>query len=463
MAMKFAGNFCAIFFLMSLIAVFGIEELRAQEKMGIVHDNYLPLHQRRLNPAAIVDQKPWISINIFGAAAYANGNFVYFPEDRISPSTTFETVQFNSSGEIIKGFVVGEFMGPSASISIGRSSVALHTAMRSYTAIDRVPAVIGQLVTDESAENIQDGIYEMKRGRGKTMSWAEVGITYGQILSISGKSNTMLSAAIGINRIFGIQQASFIVEEAELEVENAKGEFRYAKGKYSYARPQWMAGKGWGMNLGITYKKMIDNVDGYTPHSQRGGCQRLNYRYKIGLSVIDLGKVRYSKDAFFAQITEDTELDEMENVVEDESVESEELKREGFEYSASMPTAASLQLDYSLGYGLYLNGTILQNLTSPNNFGVERANLLALTPRYEKRRYSISLPLSLADYTQPQIGLAVRFGPLSIGSDHIIPFLTETDIYGADIYFNFSMQIFSSPWCKQKNKGNYEKWICPAW
>lgn len=450
-----------LFFL--LLACCGMLPLRAQEKMGIVHDNYLPLHQRRLNPAAIVDQKPWISINVFGAAAYANGNFVYFPEDRISPSSTFETVEFNNSHEVIKGFVVGEFMGPSASIALGNSSISLHTAMRSYTAIDRVPAVIGQIVTDESVENVEDGIYLMSRGRGKTMSWAEIGITYGRIVHINEINNSMLNAAVSVNRIYGIQQASFIVDEGRVDVENGEGIFRHASGSYSYTEPQWKSGKGWGFALGLIYKKMIENVGGYIPHSRRGGCKRLNYRYKIALSLIDLGRVRYDQNAFFARITENTELDHLEEVVEDENVNERELQKEGNEYVASLPTAASIQLDYNIGYNFYLNGTLLQNLTSTRNFGVERANLLAITARYEKRAFALSMPFILADYTEPQFGLALRFGPLSIGSDHIIPFLTTTDIYGADVYFNLNIQLFSSPWCKQKDKGYYKKWVCPVW
>lgn len=437
--------------------------LSAQEKMGIVHDNYLPLHQQRLNPAAIVDQKPWISINVFGAAAYANGNFVYFPEDRLSPSSTFETVEFNNSHQVIKGFVVGEFMGPSASMVLGKSSISLHTAMRSYTAIDRVPAVIGQIVTDESVENVQDGIYMMSRGRGKTMSWAEIGLTYGRILYINEIDHSMLNAAIGIHRIYGIQQASFIVDEGRVDVDNGEAVFRYASGSYSYTDPQWKSGKGWGFAFGLIYKKMIENVGGYIPHSKKGGCQRLNYRYKIGLSLIDLGRVRYDQDAFFAKITENTELDQLEEVVKDENIDDGELLKEGDEYVASLPTAASIQFDYNIGYGLYLSGTLLQNLTSTTNFGVERANLLAITPRYEKRAFALSMPFSLADYTEPQFGLSLRFGPFSVGSDHIFPFLSTTDIYGADLYFNLNIQLFSSPWCKQKDKGYYKKWVCPVW
>src|SRR5690606_31009419 len=126
----------------------------SQEKMGIVNDNYLPMHQHRLNPSAIVDQKPWISINVIGAEAYANGNFVYFPSKRLSPANSFETVDYDNSHEEMKGFVVGEFAGPSISMVLGKSSVALHTRARSYTAIDRIPAVVGQIITDESTDNI---------------------------------------------------------------------------------------------------------------------------------------------------------------------------------------------------------------------------------------------------------------------------------------------------------------------
>lgn len=431
--------------------------------MGIVNDNYLPMHQHRLNPSAIVDQKPWISFNIIGAEAYANGNFVYFPSDRLSPANSFETVDYNNSHDEMKGFVVGEFAGPSISMVLGKSSVALHTRARSYTAIDRIPAVVGQIITDESTDNIADGTYSITNGRGKTMSWAEVGLTYGRILWTNSRNRQMLNGAINVNRIYGIQQASFLINDGIMDVEEGRGTLRYAIGSYSYAEPEWKAGKGWGTNIGFTYKKMIDDVGGYIPHHQRGGCRRLNYRYKIGLSVIDIGKVHYKKNAFFAYIKNNTEVEELEDVVKDEDINSEKLDKEGLEYSAWLPTAAVLQFDYSLGYGYYLNATLLQNMTSPVKFGVERANLIAFTARYETKKLGFSVPFSLADYTEPQVGVSFRYGPFSIGSDHILPFLTVSDIYGADIYINFNLQLFSSPNCNEKGKGNIEKWICPVW
>src|SRR5690606_21514744 len=273
-------------------------------------------------PSAIVDQKPWISINVIGAEAYANGNFVYFPSKRLSPANSFETVDYDNSHEEMKGFVVGEFAGPSISMVLGKSSVAFHTRARSYTAIDRIPAVVGQIITDESTENIADGSYSITNGRGKTMSWAEFGLTYGRIVWTSSINRQMLNAAININRIYGIQQASFLINDGVMDVEEGRGTLRYAVGSYSYAKPEWKAGKGWGTNIGLTFKKMIEDVDGYIPHNQRGGCRRLNYRYKIGLSVIDIGKVHFQKNAFYAFIKDNTEIEDLEDVVKDEDIDN---------------------------------------------------------------------------------------------------------------------------------------------
>ena len=50
------------------------------------------------------------------------------------------------------------------------------------------------------------------------------------------------------------------------------------------------AGRGWGFDIGATYERTLENADGYMPH---GSCDPMPYRYRIGVSLIDVGGMRF--------------------------------------------------------------------------------------------------------------------------------------------------------------------------
>ncbi len=57
-------------------------------------------------------------------------------------------------------------------------------------------------------------------------------------------------------------------------------------------------------------------------------------------------------------------------------------------------------------------------------------------------------------YIYPQLGAAIRFRTFVIGMDNIMPFLTRSNVYGGNIYFNLGLSIFKNPKCK-KSKPRY--------
>src|SRR5690606_19058776 len=105
----------------------------------------------------------------------------------------------------------------------------------------------------------------------------------------------------------------------------------------------------------------------------------------------------------------------------------------------------------------FLNVFLIQRLSLPALYGAERANVLALTPRYEKRYLGIALPLSLINYRRPQIGAAIRVAGITLGTENILPFLVTSDIYGADFYLNLRIRFIKSPDCKEKQYQGLER------
>ena len=53
-------------------------------------------------------------------------------------------------------------------------------------------------------------------------------------------------------------------------------------------------------------------------------------------------------------------------------------------------------------------------------FGIRHANAISLTQRHETYWFEAALPISLDEYRYLQLGLSLRFGPLSVGMDKLM-------------------------------------------
>lgn len=128
----------------------------------------------------------------------------------------------------------------------------------------------------------------------------------------------------------------------------------------------------------------------------------------------------------------------------------------------------SLQFDYNLGKGFYVAGVWMQGVGGGRNFSMHRASLINITPRFELRRFEVSLPFTLAQYQHPRMGIAFRFNSLIIGTDRLGPLFFRSDVFGMDAYVALKYTIFKSQRCKGrvKSRGKMDSTAaipCPSW
>lgn len=431
--------------------------LFSQEKIGATTDNFMPAKQVGVNPALIVDQKLFLSINLSGGHIFARSNVINFPNGTLFPVADLGDPVFDEPNKFGKGFISGEISGPSATLSYKKNSFGIHTGARFYGNVNRVPSVVIELINDGDTEDVRDGKYLMKNGRFKSMSWGEIGISYGRILR--SREYEMISAGVTLNRLIGIQQSSLNIRSGVVDVNRGIGTIADIDGRYSYTDSKFNSGGGWGMDVGITYKGMFDNVNKYLPHSRNGACKVADYRYRIGLSLLDLGYIRFRDNARYSNNLQERDTITLEQLYEGDP---ETLGQEGNKYTAFLPSALSLQGDFYLTEYVYLDARINQRLSFRNSFGVERSNLISVAPRFESTWFTASIPLTLSNYTVPQAGFYLRLGYLAIGSDHILPFVRGGDIRAVDFYFNLNFFIRNSPECQVVDR-RVIPWLCPRW
>ena len=460
-ALKFSVK-CCLF--LALILVHTLSE--GQENIGIEQDNYAPVNSRFLNPSSIVDAGTWLDINVVGLSAYVRNNFSFIPNAHLlSPSSLTDPV-FRQPNENLYAYSSDMVLGPSVSLVIHQHSISFHMAARSYVFTKNIPKEATAFIEDTITLQVADGLYEAKRLRLKELTWEEYGFSYGRILS--RKDNNMYLGAITVNRLFGFHSAGMYMKSADLEVDNLNGSFvNIEDGKYWYNEPQRLAGKGWSGSLGFTYKKMKKDISNYVPHSVFGSCRFPEYKYKLGISLLDIGAIRFDRGALYNSFDEDTPIDSLKNWTE--ITERALSESEGTEYTTWLPMAISMQYDQNFNDYVYGNLSVIQRITFPSMRGVERANMLSASIRFETKKFSASVPLSLHEYKYPQLGLNLRLWFFVIGTDQILPFLRKMDLYAADIYTYIKIPIFKSPECRfnktkdKKGRGHYKKYMCPAW
>ncbi|MEM6726578.1 MAG: DUF5723 family protein, partial [Bacteroidota bacterium] len=174
------------------------------------------------------------------------------------------------------------------------------------------------------------------------------------------------------------------------------------------------------------------------------------YKLKVGLSMTDLGRVRFTKggeSADFYANTTDVDLNEF-NVEDLESLDNVLDQFFTFEESAGstfdmrMPLRLNITADYRVWKGFFINATAsiapgFENAPSK----VRHLSQYSLTPRFESKWFGLSLPLSVDGYRLKKMGAGIHLGPLVVGTSDIGPLLGKEVLMGANAYAAIRMPI----------------------
>ena len=197
-------------------------------------------------------------------------------------------------------------------------------------------------------------------------------------------------------------------------------------------------GGGWSFDIGATWT-LGGNAD----------YESKPYDWRFGVALLDVGVLNFSKNAqvhdlkfnepklFITKDYNRLDLDNPEvdfiNRFNEKILNNPNGSLRGTAFSMRLPMTLSLQADYAATDAVFINATLIQRLPT-GYFTLPRANLLAVTPRYETRWLGASLPLSMVEWRQIHVGLAVRLAYLTFGSDNLLSFLGEEKLSGTDFY-----------------------------
>lgn len=438
----------------------------AQEQFGIASGNYSPTNSLFLNPAGIAGSHAYRDIHLAGANVFVDNDLLFLSKRDfkltrgVSQFDSDAPMPVHNSGSPARGgYVNAQVQGPSFSMVMGRFAFAVHTAARSVVDFRGISSEMGNYIFNGLEYDQQRGMnIKEKHIRANGLAWAEAGLTLGGVLVQSNQN--MLSVGATARRLVGISGGTARIDDINFQVgDTTDFDLQNLSARAGYAEPGWNSGRGWAANLGFTYKRMKEDVSHHRAFSKESGCKAPEYKYKIGVSLLDFGKIKFDRGVTFYQV-EGLSLqaaDYNDQLPESmEALDSLLLADVGAHvsqpssFSMALPTALSVQFDWNFGRNFYASATWMHGFGRAKKLGVQRAGVVNVTPRFETRRFEVALPVSLYQYKYPRIGLALRFNNIIIGTDRIGPLLFNPDVYGMDLYVSLKYTIFRSKACKTR-------------
>ncbi|MDP2423002.1 MAG: DUF5723 family protein [Bacteroidales bacterium] len=465
----------------------------AQDNIGLATGNFSGIHGAFLNPAEIANSKLYLDLNLLSGNLFFHNNYIRILPQRenlnqnmgtigvlvgsVMPGLkppTMETLDKYTT-EYKHGYSNFRLTGPSIIYSFRKHAFAFHTSFRAHASVLAAPYDIAKFSYVGLHFSPQHHINYIHPNRvtGVSAGWTEFGFVYANTLRQD--YNQKITAGITMKGLLGYHgiymhstNASYMIPDRDtihiyhldaiaglsMPVDYNNNDF------FGIKNP--VRGTGFAMDLGITYSRLSDKRWRKIDHLKHHYSP---YVFRIGLSLIDMGMIHFNKHsrrllfdindtitwgglAGIDFINTNHYIDTMSLALTNDKLGLDD----GTSFNIFLPSAAVLQIDYNINNTFYANLVWVHNI-SYTPIQVSRPSYIAITPRYEKDRLGISMPLTLFRYREPRLGLAIRFYNFTIGTSKLGTFFGSSDFNGFSFYFSVKYSLL-------KVKFKRDRWNC---
>ena len=262
---------------------------------------------------------------------------------------------------------------------------------------------------------------------------------------IKNEKANFIKAGIAVKLINGIDATYLYSDQGSFEFDgSASSEATFASTEFNYGRAEkgnmfTSRNTGIGLDLGAVYEyrpkynRFNYDMDGETNIER---YDRTKYLFKFGLSITDIGRVRFTRDSLSydfttANNTYDTEalgaltfvdldiqkLDETTvfKSFDDFADASTKNQKQDEMFNMNLPTSLNLHADYHFSKNLFLGYTSSTALIRKSDLHkVHVKSIHSIVPRYSSEKIGVALPLSIQRNGQFNVGLSGRVNLLEL-------------------------------------------------
>jgi hypothetical protein len=460
-----------------IILVFFVFRSNSQEMFGLVSGNFAGVSGVMTNPSSMVNSKLYLDINFLTMDVFVHNNYLYVPSGNHNSWEIFRhqpTWPAAANGKYVLDYYTDKYKknayvnfrlnGPSAMLVYGDHAFAIHDAIRSVTSVRGIELPTAKFGYEGLYYTPQQNInYNTSNFRLAELTWGEVGFSYAYQYKIKNKDSW--TAGISIRRLWGFDGSYLqgntlnylVANDSTVVVNKIDGQYgligRSNDDLTGIGTSGLAKGKGWGFDIGITYTKLKDYAKPSFGRINRP-CKSIyrDYVYRIGVSLMDLGSIKYDIGSNFSLVstTQDSVLMDPFYAIGDIEAFNSTLSNgiyhnpsrsfTGTGYKIGLPSAFCVQYDYHWKENWYLNATLIKDFNL-YRYHVDRPTILAFIPRWEKRWFEVNVPFSLYDYRHPRMGLSLRLMNFTIGTEKLGMLFNFNDVTGADIYFSLKINF----------------------
>jgi len=443
-----------------------------------------------VNPAFLSNSRYYVDVNVFSGGTFIHNNYAYLLRDDYKFSDFFlpgsefpmhekeygqgERPAYTVENKRAKNLHFdGRIMGPSVMVAVNDHTFAFQTNFRSVNSFRDIPYDMANYFYYSLDYKPQHGMEYEHRDPIKfgTLTWSEIGFSWAYMFKKYDRDRW----SFGISAKFLMGHAGsyvyvdhlkyFTPDDDNVYVRNLNGEAGYSL-PVDYASNELYSGAkvkgiGVGFDIGVSY---IHTEKGHSNMKYRRLCQQRyeNYKYKIGVSLMDFGYIRFNDQArkydydnvsgYWEQVdTLKTYYDNLEfisNDVNSRFYDSPEDALTANNFTMYLPATLGVQLDYHYVNSWYVSAS----LRLPINFAKSQVRAPAgmmIAPRIETSVFELGVPLTLYDMRHPMVGAYMRFYNFTVGTDNLAGFVNLTNHYGFNVYFSFKINFIKNR-CKRK-------------
>ncbi len=446
------------YFLAITVALLYGQTIAGQEAAGLQTGNFAGMHGVLANPAYVAQSKYRWDVNILTINSFAGNAEKVYGLDHIQ--------YFRKPIEFIKNSIpkgAGQsdlpisttIVGPCVMMDAGVfSGAAITTRLRFMGGAQHLDRQLLNQFANSWAGNIESPFSFNQPGDARIdgSAWAELGVTYGVVL-LNNVSN-YLKMGVTARYLGGIAGGYFKMHDVKGLVYQDHEQRNYLEqtyGRLDYASSTYNSGsapsnfsnmfvnRGVGGDVGFIYEYHPARYQVPDEEDVAKNRDIAGYKFRAGAALLDVGRIKFERDferagEFFLDIngSEQVYFDDFAKLHADslqsymiynESHYVPDFKDHKTHYFTRMPTRIRTDLDLHIGGNLYLNfEATLPVRPSKNIYTVVHAypSRYALTPRFEGKQLGVFMPVNFTKGYKPGVGLALRAGPLVVGSSNLL-------------------------------------------
>jgi hypothetical protein len=449
--------------------------LRAQHFAPVAVGNYSGVHAAKVNPALTAQSPYKWHVNIIGAWVNANNNYINLQLPYSAYHALFNTMPdqyktVNGNPRFDSAFLYEDLNRKRKFAGLGAMAY-LPSVLLQYKKVHigwlNDAVVLGrvsgineplayafkrELSYNQRAFNYfildKNNNFNLDRSAASVNAYVSSGINVSFSQDLPWKQKMMFGATV--KKVWGLGGAYAKWDDMQVH-KVSQNIVNFDKTNIHYALYQGR-GRGTAMDLGwgMIYHKpdYKQNGDYLKKHKQ--------YRYKFGLSLLDLGSVRYDnvqatdivnattttwdatgfRDQLIAADPNAITLAPINGIFQSVSGYSTDTRTENI----GLPTRFIASVDYQYSKRVFINYQVMQSLRGRFTQHMRYQSYAMIAPRYEKQKWEVSVPILLEyDYRSLRAGFALRAGCFYIGSNSALNFLYTRNVRDADIYFGFTI------------------------